>query len=330
MMKMFNKSLITTNKNLLAFSAGVDSSALFFILIDLNIEFDIAIVDYNLRKQSKDEVNYARDLAKKYNKKIYIKSYENSEFSEKKARDFRYEFFDEIILNNNYDALITAHQLNDKLEWFFMQLSKGAGLVELIGLNIYDKRNNYIVYKPLLEISKDELEKYLEINNYKYYIDETNKQNIYKRNYFRNEFTNKFINEYKNGVKNSFKYLQNDINSLNHLESELIIDDLFIAKFTIIDNNVFIKYIDKKLKEFGILISSSTREEILNQQEIIVSNKITVSIVKNLVFIVEKCTITMDKKFKEKCRINNIPKNTRSYISKFDDNNFNKLIDFIK
>jgi len=53
---MLEKNLIKTNKNLLAFSAGVDSSALFFILKQNNIDFDIAIVDYNLRAQSKDEV----------------------------------------------------------------------------------------------------------------------------------------------------------------------------------------------------------------------------------------------------------------------------------
>ena len=56
--------MINTKKNLLAFSAGVDSSALFFILLEKDIEFDIAIVDYNLRIQSKDEIQYAKQLAK--------------------------------------------------------------------------------------------------------------------------------------------------------------------------------------------------------------------------------------------------------------------------
>jgi tRNA(Ile)-lysidine synthase len=327
---MFNKELISTKKNLLAFSAGVDSSALFFILIDLNIQFDIAIVNYNLREQSKDEVQYALDLSKKYNKNIYIKTYKDSNFSEKKARDFRYEFFDKVLLNNNYEALITAHQLNDKLEWFFMQLSKGAGLVELIGLNQKDRRKDYIIYKPLLEISKDELEDFLKINNHKYYIDETNKQNLYKRNYFRNEFTNKFISEFKNGVKNSFKYLQNDIGSLNLLKKTIQIDNLYIAKFNTNDENILIKYIDQKLKELNIIISSATRQEILNQKEIIISNRIAISIIKNIVYISPNYTIIMDKKFKEKCRINNIPKNIRSYIFKINNNKFNKIIDFLK
>ena len=58
-------SAIQNQKNLLAFSAGVDSSALFFLLLEQNIPFDIAIVNYNLRVQSKDEVFYAKNLASK-------------------------------------------------------------------------------------------------------------------------------------------------------------------------------------------------------------------------------------------------------------------------
>ena len=227
---MFDNSLITTNKNLLAFSAGVDSSALFFILLEMNINFDIAIVDYGLRTQSKEEIEYAKELAKKYNKKIYLKTYTKNTFSEKSARDFRYDFFDEIILNNDYGSLITAHQLNDKLEWFLMQFSKGAGLVELIGLENESKRKNYIVYKPLLEVSKDELLEYLKLNNYKYFIDETNNENMYKRNYFRNTFATKFLEEYKDGIKKSFKYLHNDIKSIDILSEEKEYKELKIIK----------------------------------------------------------------------------------------------------
>ena len=56
-------SVIKNQKNLLAFSAGIDSSALFFLLLEQNIPFDIAIVNYNQREQSKEEVSYAKELA---------------------------------------------------------------------------------------------------------------------------------------------------------------------------------------------------------------------------------------------------------------------------
>ena len=68
-----NFSAIKESKNLLAFSAGVDSTALFFLLLEQNIPFDIAIVNYNVRVQSKEELAYAKELATKYNKQIFIK-----------------------------------------------------------------------------------------------------------------------------------------------------------------------------------------------------------------------------------------------------------------
>ena len=187
-------SVIKNQKNLLAFSAGVDSCALFFLLLEQNISFDIAIVNYNVRIQAMQEVAYARGLALKYNKQIFIRDIklENSSNFEKTARDIRYKFFEEIVLGNSYENLITAHQLNDKLEWFMMQLSKGAGLVELLGFNEFEEKENYKIYKPLLNTTKDELENYLKNNNYKYFVDKSNFDEKYKRNYFRHNFSNKF------------------------------------------------------------------------------------------------------------------------------------------
>ncbi|MFW2552058.1 tRNA lysidine(34) synthetase TilS [Aliarcobacter butzleri] len=311
-----NFSAIKESKNLLAFSAGVDSSALFFLLLKQNIPFDIAIVNYNVRVQSKDEVNYAKNLALKYNKQIYIKDIklESTSNFEKTARDIRYKFFEEIIDENSYEVLITAHQLNDKLEWFLMQLTKGAGLVELIGFNEFEQKENYKVYKPLLEITKEELENFLKQENIKYFIDNSNFDEKYKRNYFRHNFSDKLLNDYSNGIKKSFKYLQDDINSLN-------IEITPIKNFNELeiyqnqkDNNLNIRIIDNSLKKRGFLLSSAQREEILKQKEITISHKINISIKEDFIWICPNVSSVMDKKFKETCRINKIPKNVRNYI----------------
>ncbi|MDN5107244.1 tRNA lysidine(34) synthetase TilS [Aliarcobacter butzleri] len=311
-----NFSAIKESKNLLAFSAGVDSSALFFLLLKQNIPFDIAIVNYNVRVQSKDEVNYAKELALKYNKQIYIKDIklESTSNFEKTARDIRYKFFEEIIDENSYEILITAHQLNDKLEWFLMQLTKGAGLVELIGFNEFEQKENYKVYKPLLEITKEELENFLKQENIKYFIDNSNFDEKYKRNYFRHNFSDKLLCEYTNGIKKSFKYLQDDINSLN-IEIKPIknFNELEIYQNQN-DNNLNIRIIDNSLKKRGFLLSSAQREEILKQKEITISHKINISIKEDFIWICPNVSSIMDKKFKETCRINKIPKNVRNYI----------------
>ncbi len=309
-------SVIKNQKNLLAFSAGVDSVALFFLLLEQNISFDIAIVDYNLRAQSKDEISYAEELALKYNKSIFIQdiTLKNNSNFEKTARDIRYKFFEEIILEDSYEILITAHQLNDKLEWFLMQLSKGAGLVELIGFNEFEQKNNYKIYKPLLNITKDELENYLKMNNHKYFIDESNFDEKYKRNFFRHNFSNLFLQNFSSGVKKSFEYLQNDLNSLN-IQNKPIkkIEELEIF-LNQKDDNLNIRTIDLSLKKRGVLLSSAQRNEILKQKEITISHKINISILENYIWIAPNCSETIDKKSKEKYRTNKIPKNIRTYI----------------
>ena len=320
-------SVIKNQKNLLAFSAGVDSVALFFLLLEQNISFDIAIIDYNLRVQSKDEISYAEELALKYNKTIFIKDIklENHSNFEKTARDIRYKFFEEIISENSYEILITAHQLNDKLEWFLMQLSKGAGLVELIGFNEFEQKENYKIYKPLLNITKEELENYLKINNHKYFIDESNFDEKYKRNFFRHNFSNLFLQNFSSGVKKSFEYLQNDLNSLdiqNNPIKKIEELEIFLNQK---DDNLNIRTIDLSLKKRGVLISSAQREEILKQKELTISHKINISILEDYIYIAPICSEIMDKKFKGLCRIKNIPKNIRSYI--FRNNiNLNELI----
>ena len=320
-------SVIKNQKNLLAFSAGVDSVALFFLLLEQNISFDIAIVDYNLRAQSKDEISYANELALKYNKSIFIKDVklENHSNFEKTARDIRYSFFEEIILNEKYENLITAHQLNDKLEWFLMQLSKGAGLIELIGFNEFEQKENYKIYKPLLNITKDELENFLKINNHKYFIDESNFDEKYKRNFFRHNFSNPFLENFSSGVKKSFEYLQNDLNSLdiqNNPIKKIEELEIFLNQK---DDNLNIRTIDLSLKKRGILLSSAQRNEILKQKELTISHKINISILENLIWIAPNCNEIMDKKFKELCRIKNIPKNIRNYIFK-NNIDLNELI----
>lgn len=307
---------IQTTKNLLAFSAGIDSTALFFMMMEEDIPFDIAIVDYNQREQSKDEVIYATQLAHKYQKKCFVSTYpESMKFSEKDARDYRYSFFDEIITTNNYESLVTAHQLNDKLEWFLMQFTKGAGLTELVGMEEKSYKNHYQVHKPLLSLSKKKLKKYLDGLNLKYFIDESNFDEKYTRNYFRHNFSDRLLDEYENGILNSFSYLQKDNISLLNDISENKYKELTIFTFND-DLNIGLRLIDKELKKRGIIISKSTRDEIEEKKELVISHKIAISIVKSKIYIAPFIQLSMDKKFKEKCRINHIPKNIRPYIFK--------------
>lgn len=309
---------ITTQKNLLAFSGGVDSTALFFLLLEQNIPFDIAIVNYNTRKQSKQEVVYALSLALKYKKQCFIHdvTLEHSNF-EHTARQVRYEFFEEIIEEYSYETLLTAHQLNDKLEWFFMQLSRGAGLSELIGLNEILTKKDYAIVRPLLSVSKNSLENYLQQNNIHYFQDESNLDLAYTRNYFRHTFANEFIEKFESGIQKSFEYLRHDLNSLNITIEPLYKNEaleIFNNKY---DDNLNIRIIDASLKQRGYVLSHAQREEIIKQKECVI-DAFAICITKNCIYIAPYTKTLMDKTFKELCRVHKIPKKIRPYL--FENN----------
>ncbi len=314
----FDCSLLTAHcslkKNLLAFSAGIDSSALFFLLLKNHIKFDIAIVDYCVRAQSKKEVAHAKALAKKY--KLFCHTIQAPKFTknfEKQARDFRYEFFDSLVTIEGYDNILTAHQLNDQLEWFLMRLSKGAGVTELLGLEALSKRKNYALVRPLLNYSKEELLHYLNMHNYPYFVDESNSDKKYERNKFRHQFSDALLAEYKEGIVRSFDYLQKDKEVLESAFT-LNVSQKELRIITLHAQEAKVRAADITFKKLGYLLSAAQREEIEKEQSLVIGGAWAVEHQDGLLYIAPYVTATMPKKFKEQCRTNKIPNKIRPYI----------------
>lgn len=309
-------SHLKSKKNLLAFSAGVDSSALFFLLLEHHIKFDIAIVNYGTRVNSDKEEAHAKALAKKY--KLFCHSIKAPRFDthfEKKARDFRYEFFESLISIEGYDTLLTAHQLNDQLEWLLMRFTKGAGTSELIGLETVSQRENYTLIRPLLEYSKEELLSYLNYNNYLYFLDESNSDETYERNAFRKYFSDPLIEKYKEGIKRSFTYLAKDKADLEKgFQIEYTEKKLRVIKLDNFRNKT--KATDMALKKLGYLLSASQRQEIEKENSLVIGGVWAVEIKNDLLYISPYLTTEMPKKFKESCRVAKIPSKIRPYIFK--------------
>jgi len=314
LLKLSNLSSLTSGRNLLAFSAGVDSSALFFLLLEHNISFDIALVNYGVREQSRDEEAYALELAQKHNLKAHIKHAPNFENNfEKHARDFRYAFFDELMREEGYNNLLTAHQLNDQLEWFLMRLTKGAGTSELLGLEALSVRKDYTLIRPLLQLSKDELENYLKINNHNYFIDASNSDEKYERNRFRNQVSNKLIEEYKEGIKRSFDYLAKDKAVLIEGVEELFHEKEFYLLGYQYEHQV-VRLVDKYLKKLGYLLSAQQRKELKREKSIVFGATWAVEILEKRIFIAPYRKGAMPKLFKEVCRKGKIPAKIRGYL----------------
>lgn len=301
-------SLLKKGRNLLAFSYGSDSSALFHFLVQKKIDFDLAMINYKTRKNSDLEEQKAKELALEFHKKIFIKSAPVIKGNfEKEARDFRYDFFEKICLEQNYDNLILAHHLNDQLEWFLMQLSRGAGLAEILGMQEYEKRQNYTLLRPLLFTSKDEILSYLKENDIFYFQDESNENEKYFRNYIRKNFSNAFVSKFHQGLKRSFFYLDEDRKKLYDLESIKEIQGLMICP----KNESLIA---KAVKMKGLLLSAAQRKEFL-KGDCVLGGKIGIVYKdeKAIVFKYETCQ-KLPKEFKEACRIAKIPRLLRAYL----------------
>ncbi len=315
-----NSSLhsLKDKKNLLAFSGGVDSTALFFLLLEHNIRFDIAIVDYEVREQSKEEVLYAKSLASTYDLECYIHTAKQIQNNfEAKARTIRYDFFEKLIAQHKYENLITAHHLGDRFEWMLMQFCKGAGCAEIAGMTREQKRDSYTLIRPLLHLDKQELLIYLHAEKIHYFEDETNLDEDIKRNEFRHKYSMPLIEKYLNGIKKSFEYLDADKEALIPEITIKNIDDFAYFKSS---NNkrTDIYIIDKYLKSIGFMPSAHERELLKNESTSILGRKFLVHQDKGFVFIIpySKEKDVMSKEFKEECRVLKIEPKLRTYLFK--------------
>ncbi|MCK9454926.1 MAG: tRNA lysidine(34) synthetase TilS [Sulfurimonas sp.] len=312
---------LKAKKNLLAFSGGADSTALFFLLLKHNIHFDIAIVNYGKREQSKEEVAYAQKLAKVhhltchlYNAPKIMKNFEA------KAREIRYDFFEELIKEYDYDNLLTAHHLGDRFEWMLMQFCKGAGCVEIAGMQTIQNRGDYTLVRPLLHLDKKELLAYLHVNEKHYFEDESNLDEQIKRNSFRHNFSLPLLEKYLGGIKKSFEYIDEDRAELID-KAELKSIDSFAYFKSSRSKRADIFTIDKYLKSQLYMLSASEREVIKNYPTATVGRRFIINQDGGFVFIVpyEQEVPKMDKEFKDECRILKIEPKLRPYLYKNRD-----------
>ncbi len=307
---------LKTSKNLLAFSGGVDSTALFFILLDAGVDFDIAIVDFGLRDQSKEEVSYAKDLAKKHDLKCFVHTAKKIDKNfEANARVVRYEFFEKLIKDHTYENLLTAHHLGDRFEWMLMQFCKGAGCAELSGMKSIQQKQNYTLIRPLLHLDKSELLEYLKAKNIKYFEDDSNFDESYTRNKFRHRHTNPLITEYLDGIKRSFEYIDKDVDMIID-QTQLQITKNFAHFRSTKNTRSDIYTIDKYLKSKDYMISSNERELLEGVDSLVVGRKFVISFYKDLIFIAPYTSenIAMPKEFKERMRKLKIDPKLRGYF----------------
>ena len=207
------------SKIIIATSSGVDSVVLCFLCKRLGLEFSIAHCNFALRGEESDlDAKFSKDFAKSLNVNYYSKTFntlkykkENSLSTQMAARELRYTWFDAISIN--YDYVLTAHHLDDQLETFFINFSRGSGLDGLCGIPAVSDN----LVRPLLGFSKDQILNFAKKNNISWREDSSNNTN----DYLRNDIRNNIIPRFKKFNPSLLKGFNNTLSSLNGSKSIL-------------------------------------------------------------------------------------------------------------
>lgn len=228
----------STHNFLIAVSGGADSMALLHLATQLQLNFHVAHVNYNLRG---NDSLYDKELVERFctNKNITFHVHEVSkDFDYNKvslqtyARDLRYDFFKMLMNTHSIDYLITAHHLNDELETFIINLSRGSGIKGLSGI----PSNENSIIRPLLSYSKKSIYNYCNDNIVEFREDISNSKNEYLRNKIRNKITplltevnDKFLENFEKSIsilndtqKTAFEYIDQIRKSIENKHPDYI------------------------------------------------------------------------------------------------------------
>ena len=176
---------------LLAVSGGIDSVVMAHLFNEAGYTCSIAHCNFQLRggDSEKDEA-FVRSLASSLEIPVFVQRFQVEEEMKKKgisvqmaARDLRYSWFEQLLAEHAYDRVATAHNLNDAVETFFLNLSRGSGIRGLKGIS--PRRGAFI--RPLLFATRDQIEAYRKQHDLAFREDASNLETKYQRNKIRHD-----------------------------------------------------------------------------------------------------------------------------------------------
>ena len=181
---------------LLAVSGGVDSIVMASLFYAEKFDIAIAHCNFSLRgKASDDDEIFVEQFAKLRNIPFYSIKFDTENFAreqkisiEMAARNLRYHWFESLRQQYSYSKIAIAHNKNDVVETFFLNLTRGTGVKGLLG--IAEKTETII--RPLLFASRAQILSYANEHNIDFRVDETNSDTKFSRNRIRNSIIPEF------------------------------------------------------------------------------------------------------------------------------------------
>jgi len=252
------------DKVIVALSGGPDSMCLVHILKKLqeryNIKLYAAHVNHCLRGAEADaDEEYVRGFCKNANIDFYSKRIDINELAritntstETAGREARYAFFNELKEKLGANLIALAHNANDQAETILMRIIRGTGMEGLRGIRPV---RDGIYIRPILILTREEIEEYCRINKLNPRIDKSNFEKIYNRNKIRLELI-PYLQE------NFNKDILNTVNRLSEIISK--------------DQDYLEEVAEKKYKEYCSIIGEKIGldQQLINEHEAIVTRVI--------------------------------------------------------
>ncbi len=187
-----NYSLIIPNENVLvALSGGPDSVTLLHLLLKLKDELKVNVfaahLNHMLRGEESDrDEEFVRKLCRDWGVPLFVERKNIKDISKGKnveavARKERYEFLENTLKNIGGGKIATGHTASDLVETVLLNLTKGTGIRGLRGF--LPKKGNLI--RPLIEVTRREIEEYVEVEKLPYVVDSSNYDRSFERNLIR-------------------------------------------------------------------------------------------------------------------------------------------------
>ena len=232
-------------KNILvACSGGIDSVVLVRILKELKFNISLAHCNFSLRGiESDEDEKFVISIADKLSIPIFNTKFDTKQFKEinkvstqMAARELRYHWFDELCKKHSFDFIATGHHLDDEIETFLINLTRGTGIRGLIGI----PETNHKVIRPLLMISRNDIYEYAIKNNITWREDHSNTDTDYLRNKFRLNVIPSLRQTNTNflkGFQKTTTHLKTSLSLVNDY-MELIKKLVFIVKETSIEIDI--------------------------------------------------------------------------------------------
>ncbi|HLO90004.1 MAG: tRNA lysidine(34) synthetase TilS [Chloroflexota bacterium] len=176
---------------LLAVSGGVDSMVLAELFHRAGYNFAIAHCNFGLRgSESNQDEAFVASMAESYRVRFFVKHFKTREYAgfnkisvQMAARTLRYEWFEELLSTEGFNAVATAHHLDDQIETFFINVLRGTGISGLHGILPF--RINII--HPMMFAFRRQIEEFASDEAISYREDSSNRTTKYVRNKIRHD-----------------------------------------------------------------------------------------------------------------------------------------------